>query len=355
MSIRALIVLFWLVVIGAFIEWPSFSFFTTRKSINVCAWLGMFDLKYIEAFERQTGIKVNISYYESNEELLLKLGSYRHGYDLIVPSDYTVYLLRQQRMLKPLDKAKLTFYHDLNPVLCGHYFDPQNDYSIPYEWAVFGLGINTECYKDLDRETVSWDLIFNAAPSRKVIMTSDLFVAIPIAGLYLYHSIDTLTKKQLKGITKLLTRQHPVVEAYSDFRASYYLASKNGCVAVASSSALLMSMRDYPHIDFVIPKEGSIATIESFAVPVSTTKDDLVYDFLNFIMSPQSIAHTYTTLGYFPTTLEPLAHIAMDPKTRALLTMSKKEFERFKFFRYDMLLKVLTYQELQDLSIRIKA
>ena len=50
----------------------------------------------LKHLSRQTGIKVNISYYESNEELLLKLKYYRHGYDLIVPSDYTVYLLRQQ-------------------------------------------------------------------------------------------------------------------------------------------------------------------------------------------------------------------------------------------------------------------
>ena len=357
MPIRTLIVLFWLFIIGAFIAWPSFSFFTNhRRSINVCAWLGMFDLKYIEAFEQQTGIKVNISYYESNEELLLKLGSYRHGYDLIVPSDYTVYLLRQQNMLKPLDKGKLTFYHDLNPVVCGHYFDPQNDYSIPYEWAVFGLGINTECYTDFDREAVSWDLIFNATSSRKVIMTNDLLVAIPIARLYLYPLIDNhAKKKQVKRITKLLMRQYPLVEAYSDFRASYYLASKNGCIAVASSSAILMSMREYPHIDFVIPKEGSVATIESFALPASTSKDSLVYAFLNFIMSPQSVAHTYTTLGYFPTTLAPLKLIDMDPKTRALLTMTKQEFERFTLVRYDRIRTVLTHQELQDLSIAIKA
>ncbi len=356
MTIRALIVLFWLFVIGGFIAWPSVSFFTNhRPSINVCAWLGMFDLKYIEAFEQQTGIKVNISYYESNEELLLKLGSYRHGYDLIVPSDYTIYVLRQQNMLKPIDKKKLTFYHDLNPVVCGHYFDPHNDYSIPYEWAVFGLGINTECYPDLDREAASWDLIFNPTSSRKVIMTNDLLVALPIARLYVYPSIKNLTKKYIKRLAKLLRHQHPLVEAYSDFRASYYLASKNGCIAVASSSAILMSMREYPHIDFVIPKEGSVATIESFALPASTSKDDLVYAFLNFIMSPQSVAHTYTTLGYFPTTLAPLKLIDMDPKTRALLTMTKQEFERFTLVRYDRILNVLTYQELQDLAVHIKA
>lgn len=357
LTIRILLVLFWFSVIGTFVASPRFGFLTPRKSINICAWSGMFDLQWIARFEKETGIHVNLSYYESNEELLVKLHTTKsHGYDLIVPSDYTIRILRKEGIVKKLDKTKLDFYQHLNPLLIGHYFDETNDYSVPFEWSVYGLGMNTKCYPQ-GVDDYTWGLIFDKKliDSHKIMMTNDPLIAVPLAALYLYGSVEDLSKKRIYGIEHLLKRQHPLVEAYADFRASYYLASDNACLAVCSSSLIFKAMREYPHLQFIIPHEGSLVTIESFAIPCSSQKDDLVYSFMNFMMKPESVAHSYETMGFFPATTNVLDRLDLQPQVHSLLTMSEKEFKRFHLLRFDQLKKVLCESELQDLWVRIKA
>ena len=354
---RAAIIGFWFFLIVTFITSSKFLFFfPDRKSINVCAWAGMFDLQWIARFEKSTGIRVNISYYESNEELLVKLLTKAHGYDLIIPSDYAVSILRKQEMLKRLDKSKIDFYHLLNPLLMDHYFDKNNEYTIPYEWAVYGLGINKECYPH-GIEDKTWGQIFKKKliGCRKIMMTNDPLIAIPIAAFYLFGSMDDLSLKKIQAIEILLRSQHPLVEAYTDFRASYYLASKNACIAVCSSSSIFKAKREYDHLDFIIPREGSLLTIENFALPKTTTKDDLVYAFMNHMMKPESVLHSYEQMGFFPATTDVLDRMSVDPEVRALLTMSKKEFERFHLLRFDQLKKTLKDFELQNLWVEIKA
>ncbi len=356
-SFRMAAILFWFCVIFTFVARSSFWLRSDRKSINVCAWSGMFDLQWIARFEKETGIHVNISYYESNDELLVKLRTTKaHGYDLIVPSDYAVRILSKNGMLKKLDKGKLDFYQHLNPILMGHYFDKNNEYTIPFEWSVYGLGINKSCYVD-GIEDESWGLIFKKKliDFRKMMMTNDPLIAIPIAAFYLYGTMDNLSRENIEIIKKLLKDQHSLVEAYTDFRASYYLASKNACIAVCSSSSILKAMREYKHLDFIIPREGSLVTIESFALPATSTKDDLVYTCMNYMMKPESVAHSYEQIGFFPSTTDVLDRLSVEPQVRALLTMSKKEFERFHLLRFDLLKQTMTNFELQDLWVQVKA
>ncbi len=355
--IRIVFILCWIGVVGAFISLALVKFPTARRSINVGAWIGMFDAQALTLFEKETGIRVNVSYYESNEELLLKLEkSSNHGYDLIVPSDYAVHYLWGKGMVKRLDKKKLAFYEHLNPLLLGYYFDEQNEYSVPFEWAVFGLGINKDCYKNgaLPR---TWGSVFDPVLgyAHKIIMTNDPLVAIPLTSLYLYGSPQKLSKKRFGAVKDLLTRQRSFVEVYSDFRANYYLASRNGCVAVASSSYIMKTMRKHKHIDFIIPDEGSIMTIESFAIPQTSTKDDMVYAFMNFMMKPDSVAHSYEQIGFFPPTLDVLDRLLIPKILRSLLSMSKEEFKKFHLVRYDRLNKILNAHELQDAWVQIKA
>lgn len=355
--IRSAIVIFWLGLIGIFLYlsylWPVKS---TVRSINVFAWSGMFDLKHIARFEKQTKIRVNLSFYESNEELLVKLRATGGvGYDLIFPSDYAVNILKREKLLKKLDKTKMPFYAQLNPILLGHYFDATNDYSIPYEWSVYGLGFNKEVFKDSKPEP-TWGLLFDPAkmPS-KVVMPNDPLLAVPITAFYLYGHFNLITKGMLPAIYTTLVKQKPFVEAYADLRANYYLQSKNVAVAVTSSADSARIMPNYPFIDFLVPKEGSLVTIESFALPISTDKDELVYEFMKFMYTPHMLVHNFKTLGFFPPTLEALALVKAPATIQSLLSMSRDQFARFSFLKLGLLESDLSEQDFYDLWIAVKS
>ena len=103
----------------------------------------------IADFEKETGIKVNLNYYSSNEELIVKLKATKgEGYDLIIPSDYAVKSLSKKNSSKTIDRSKSAFWNEINPALIGHFFDPENQFSIPFEWEIYGFGIDKEYFKD---------------------------------------------------------------------------------------------------------------------------------------------------------------------------------------------------------------
>ena len=102
----------------------------------------------IAEFEKETGIKVNFNYYSSNEELIVKLKATARRR---LRSDHPLRLCRQilikEGLLKKLDKDKFAYWHTINPALLGQYFDPENTYSIPFEWELFGFGIDKDYFE----------------------------------------------------------------------------------------------------------------------------------------------------------------------------------------------------------------
>lgn len=356
--VRFAMVVTWLLIIFCLLYAPNFLQLTSEdeKTINVFMWAGLYDLHYISKFEKKTGIKVRFSYYESNEELLVKFSATDgKGYDLIVPGDYMVDILRKKNLLKKLDKTKMPFFKNLNPILLGHYYDPNNDYSIPAEWSVFGIGIDKDFFKDKELKH-SWEIVFDSQfiPS-KIVMSNDHLIAIPLVALYLFGSPNNLTVQNLEKVKEVLIKQRPFVEAYVDFRPDYYLATKNCPLAVSASAFLWRSMYNYEHVDFIVPKEGSIVTIENFAIPKASNKEDLVYEFLKFILTPESVKyHFESENSLFPVTTDVFDKLDMKESVKKILLMTEEDFKKFAFFRFDKLAEPVNEQYLQDLFISVR-
>ena len=252
-----------------------------KYELSVCTWGDVFDHEVIAQFEQETGIKIKLSYYTSNEELLVMLKKTQGlSFDLIVPSDYALYALRKQGLLKTIDKSSLLFWHRLNPHLLNHYFDPNNLYSIPFVWEIHGLGIDRDAFpRGLPAPT--WGLLFDNS-SLKRVMTNDPLDAFSIAAQYLLGNIESIDNKDIYRIRKLLIDQHAHVGAYSSLRPDYFLATKNFSIVVAPSSLIYRTKSNYPYVEFMVPREGGFMVIENLALLVSTKKDDLAYAFINF-------------------------------------------------------------------------
>jgi len=296
---RSLIVLFWVSLIFAFLWLPSISIFKPSKTITVFTWARVLDPHYIREFEKQTGIGVYVSYYESNQELFSKLVATKgEGYDLVIPSDHTVARLKDLGLLKKLDRSQLHFWSDLNPGLMGHYFDPDNEYSIPYYWGLYGLGIDKRYFKNVMPPS-TWGLIFDKkiAPS-SVAMTDDARDVIMIAAQYLFGSIDNLTDEKLAQIEQLLIEQKKWVEIYTEARAEELLVSQSCPVVTTTGPELWLALQDDENISFLIPEEGTFAVIDSFIIPAASQKEEMVYQFLNFMFEKDVLKHHLEKFGF---------------------------------------------------------
>ncbi len=322
--------------------------FNREKSINVLVWGQVLDKEFLSDFERETGIRVNMSYFENNEELFVKLHSTDlHDYDLIMPSDWAVELLIRDGLVKKLDKNKIAVWDSLYPTLCDHYFDPENEYTVPYFWSLLGLGVNT-AYWGGKTPDPTWGLIFDEKimPNR-IGVVEDPRALISIAALYLFGTVRPLNDDEVNVIERLLIKQKLRVEVYTDARSEYVLASGVVPVVVTLSGDLLKVMRWFESINFIVPKEGAFVVLDSFAIPAATKKDDLVYPFLNYIFRPDIVKKYVDKFDFFPAIK---VDVEYADRFVAITEPTESLFKNVKFFK-----NVISKKNLNEILINLKS
>jgi spermidine/putrescine-binding protein len=115
-----------------------------EKVVNLFIWSDYLAPDTISSFEKQTGIKVHVAYFDTNETLETRMLTGHTGFDVVVPS--AAYFQRQIRSgaYLPLDKKQLANLTDLDPLLMSRaaLYDPGNTYGVVNTWGTFGIGYN---------------------------------------------------------------------------------------------------------------------------------------------------------------------------------------------------------------------
>ncbi|VEB37650.1 spermidine/putrescine-binding periplasmic protein precursor potD (SPBP) [Legionella sainthelensi] len=112
--------------------------------VNVYVWGGEIPKSLIQQFERESGIKVNFSTYDSNETMYAKLkASQQTMYDVILPSAYFVERMKRQDMLEPLNHYQLPNLDNLDKRFAHNDYDKDNHYSAPIIWGATGIFYNS--------------------------------------------------------------------------------------------------------------------------------------------------------------------------------------------------------------------
>src|ERR1700678_2760655 len=137
------------------------------KVLNLYIWSDYLAPNTLSDFEKQTGIKVHVAYFDANETLETKLLAGSSGYDIVVPT--ASYFERQIKasVYLPLDKSKLPNLKNMDPQLMSKValHDPDNAHGIIYMWGTNGIGYNEKMIKELmpDAPLDSWRMVFDPA------------------------------------------------------------------------------------------------------------------------------------------------------------------------------------------------
>lgn len=338
LGVRSAMVGSWLIIIALFLYAPRFTpLLNDDQGINILTWADVFDPAVIAAFQEETGIRVNMSYFENNEEVLSKLiladQGTSVGYDLVITTDYMIDQLVKRNLLAPIDRHKLTFWSDLDPLFLGHYYDQDARYAVPYYWDVYGIGYNKAFFGGV-QPRASWRLIFDPAVAPAHIgMIEDAYESVMIAAQYLYGDISLLGTEQLGAIKNLLIRQKSFLEAYSELRGDYLLVSGTSPLVVSQAAYLSRSMRHNEDIGIMIPREGSFIVIDGFVIPRTSTKTESTYRLLNFLFSVENVKNNYDQFGYLPTTRTVLTMVDLKHLGGKSAVLAPERFKKFSFFR----------------------
>jgi spermidine/putrescine transport system substrate-binding protein len=252
----------------------------------------------IPNFEAACGVTVLVTNFGSNEEMLDTLRQENKGYDVIVPSDYTVSIMRSEGLLEPLDKENIPNIANLNPDLLNRDFDPGNEYSVPYQWGTVGVGYNVKAVAAVLGEGVeitSWEQVFNY-PERRVAWLDDGRILIGTALVYLGFDPNTRNLDELQQAVDFLIEagQRNVValapdngqELLATGQVDIVIEYNGDIFQVADACAADPEACGTEYV-YVIPQEGGNVWIDNMAIPVGAPNKALAEVFINYILDPQ--------------------------------------------------------------------
>ncbi len=253
--------------------------------LNLFCWSEYIPGPVIDSFQKETGVRVSVENYASNEEMLAKLLAGGGSYDLVQPSEYTVEALIKAGLLLPLDRAAITNFGNLDPAFLNQPFDPQNRFSIPWMGGTVGIVINTE---RVQAPVVGFGDLFSGKYQGRIVALDDSREMVSWALAYLHLPTNDITTQTLANVRPILTRWLPQIKVYDSDSPKTALLAGDVDLGVVWSGEGAILYRDHPQkFRWVLPQEGSHRFIDSLAIPKTCTHKAEAEQFMNYILRPE--------------------------------------------------------------------
>jgi spermidine/putrescine transport system substrate-binding protein len=258
-----------------------------EPELNIYNWSDYIGYETVRNFEREFGVRVNYDTFESSEEMLGKLMAGASGYDLAVPVGYSVPVMRERRLLQPLERARLANLGNLAPLFRDSPFDPGNVHGIPWQWGLTGIAYR----RDLVEAPSSWRVFVEGDPkaSGRLTMLDD---AREVLGAML----------RLRG--RSLNSSDPAALAAARADAIVSAAVKGQLVTGDVWMAQLwngdarQAQAEEPNLAFVVPEEGSTIFADYMVLLAGAPHPRAAHAFLDYVLRPDVAAGISEATGY---------------------------------------------------------
>lgn len=265
------------------------------KVLNLYNWGDYIDPSLIDKFEKETGIKVNYSTYDTNEIMYAKIKDGSSNYDLVIPSDYMIEKMIKENLVEKIDFNNIPNYKYIGKDFKHLSYDPKDEYSVPYMWGTIGIVYNTKMVK---KPVDSWDILWDKEYKDQIIMFNSVRDAMAIALKKLGYSMNSENPEQIKQAADALIEEKPLVQAYMVDEVKDAMVSGEAAVAPVWSGDASIITSENPDIKYVIPKEGSNEWFDALVIPKGAKHKKEAEMFINFLCDPENALQNVEYIGY---------------------------------------------------------
>ena len=232
-------------------------------------------------------VKVNYSTYASNEDMYAKLSAGAAAYDVVIPSDYMIARMITEGMLRKINKENVPNLEYVNlEMLFGNdnpYYDPTNEYSVPYTYGTVGIIYNTT---RVSKEDIgSWDLMWNEKYKGDILQFNNSRDAFMTAQLLLGYSVNSENDGEWVAALNKLLEQKEIVQGY--VMDEIFNKMENGSAAISAYYAgdFFTMYGDNEDLAFFYPKEGTNIYVDAMCIPTCSQNPELAERYINFMLS----------------------------------------------------------------------
>ena len=250
------------------------------KELVLFTWEGMFPQEVLDDFEKETGVKVVYSNFDTDETMLEKLSMAKGGdYDIVIADDYILETAIQEGLAEKLDKDSLENIGNINPLYQGQFYDPEQ------------VDIDIKGYKDL------WD----SSLEDSIALTANYRVINGITQLSMGESMNEEDVDVIKKTGEKLLELAPNVRLIQDDNTQNALLNGEASVAFLYTSQVTAALAENPDLKVVYPEEGLGFGIMGMFIPSEAPDKDAAYSFMDYIMQPEVAAKCTDYIGYYST------------------------------------------------------
>jgi putrescine transport system substrate-binding protein len=274
-----------------------------EKVLNIYNWSDYIADDTVKNFEKETGIKVRYDLFDNNEILNSKLVAGKSGYDIVVPTAQWARLQIDAKLLRKLDKSKLSNLGNLDPHIQEKLskIDPNNEYLVDWLWGYTTVGINVNKVKaalgGMPMPDNAWDLVFNPKYASKLKSCGVSFLdspseVLPAALMYLGKPAYSKNAADYAEAGKLLQSIRPNVTLFSSSGYINDMANGAVCVALGWSGDIniarqrAIDAKNGNVIEVLVPKTSAALVFDTMAIPADAPHPNNAHLWINYILRP---------------------------------------------------------------------
>lgn len=269
------------------------------QTLHVYNWGEYTGENIISGFEELTGAKVIMDNFDSNEQMYIKVVN-GDAYDVLVPSDYMIQRMMQEKMLQKLEpETRKECLGELADAIKGLPYDPKNEYSIPYFWGTVGIVYDKTKVSEEDLEKDGWDIFLDQKFKGDIYLYDSERDSFMMALKALGYSMNTTSQDELNDAYNWLIQcvQTMDPEIVTDEIIDNMAQARKALGLIYSGDAAYV-MSENENMGFYMPKSGTNLWSDAMVIPKNAKNPKLANEFIRYITSYDAAMDNSSYVGY---------------------------------------------------------
>ena len=261
-------------------------------------------------FEEETGARVVLELFESNEQMYIKIAN-GESYDVLIPSDYMIQRLIEEELVQPLNQDLLDCMDLLVDDVKDLPYDPGNVYSVPYFWGSVGIVYDTTKVSEEELEEKGFAIFLDEKYRGDIYLYDSERDSFMMALKNLGYSMNTENEDELNEAFEWLKTcvQTMDAEIVTDEIIDNMAQGRKAMGLIYSGDAAYV-MSENEDMGFYLPKEGTNLWCDAMVIPSNAKNVELAHEFMNFMSSYDSAYENSDYVGYTSPNAEVMATLS---------------------------------------------